>query len=358
MAKIVCEHVGKMYPGDVEAVKDFHLDVEDGEFLVLVGPSGCGKSTMLRMIAGLEDITDGEIYIGETPVSRLKPSKRDIAMVFQNYALYPHMTIYQNLSFSLALQGMKRKEIHERVLEAADILGLNDLLRRRPGQISGGQAQRVALGRAIVRRPKVFLMDEPLSNLDAKMRISMRTEISRLHKRIQTTFVYVTHDQTEAMTMGDRIVVMDQGEIQQAARPTEIYACPSNRFVGEFIGSPKMNVLPAELAFDGGTPQAIVGDYRLDLSGRDLDFLAEDTRVLLGIRPGGISFAEGEGLPVVAELREYHGDDAFLHLRTEDDEEIVAQVPVEHPFESGQSLRARFAPEEVHVFDADTGRRL
>lgn len=251
MAKVICENVYKEYAGGVEAVRDFSLTIEDGEFLILVGPSGCGKSTMLRMIAGLEDITEGEIYVGDKPVSRLKPGKRDMAMVFQNYALYPHMTVYQNLSFSLRLQHMKRRDIHERVTEAAEILGIGELLRRRPGQLSGGQAQRVALGRAIVRRPQVFLMDEPLSNLDTKMRVDMRAEINRLHKRLGVTFVYVTHDQTEAMTMGDRIVVMNEGVVQQAAIPARIYARPANRFVGEFIGSPKMNVIPGFLRREG-----------------------------------------------------------------------------------------------------------
>jgi multiple sugar transport system ATP-binding protein len=247
MAKVTLKDVYKIYPNNVVAVNDFNLEIADKEFIVLVGPSGCGKSTTLRMIAGLEDISKGEIYIGDRLVNDVPPKDRDIAMVFQNYALYPHMTVYENMAFGLKLRKVPKREIDAKVREAAKILNIEGLLNRKPKALSGGQRQRVALGRAIVRNPQVFLMDEPLSNLDAKLRTQMRTEILKLHQRLNTTFIYVTHDQTEAMTMGDRIVVMKDGLVQQIASPKEIFDHPKNLFVAGFIGSPPMNFIPAQL---------------------------------------------------------------------------------------------------------------
>ncbi|MBQ8092458.1 MAG: sn-glycerol-3-phosphate ABC transporter ATP-binding protein UgpC, partial [Clostridia bacterium] len=247
MASLKLNHIYKIYSGNVTAVSDFCLDIEDKEFIVLVGPSGCGKSTTLRMVAGLEEISEGELYIGDRLVNDVAPKDRDIAMVFQNYALYPHMTVYDNMAFGLKLRKKPKDEIDARVREAAKILSIEQLLNRKPKALSGGQRQRVALGRAIVREPKVFLMDEPLSNLDAKLRVQMRTEITKLHQRLQTTFIYVTHDQTEAMTMGTRIVVMKDGFIQQVDTPQNLYDYPANLFVGSFIGSPQMNFFNAKL---------------------------------------------------------------------------------------------------------------
>ncbi len=252
MARVEIKDLCKVYPGGVEAVKNANLVIEDKEFVVLVGPSGCGKSTTLRMIAGLEEISSGSIYIGDRLVNDVPPKDRDIAMVFQNYALYPHMTVYKNMAFGLILRKYPKKEIDARVREAADVLGIADLLDRRPKALSGGQRQRVAVGRAIVRQPKVFLFDEPLSNLDAKLRVQMRAEISKLHTRLQSTMIYVTHDQVEAMTMGDRIVVMLDGVIQQVAPPLELYHRPINRFVAEFIGSPPMNMVKGRLVEENG----------------------------------------------------------------------------------------------------------
>jgi multiple sugar transport system ATP-binding protein len=247
MAQVLLKSVRKVFPGTGEVVTDFNLEVSDKEFVVLLGPSGCGKTTTLRMIAGLEDITDGEIFIDDRKVNDVPPKDRDIAMVFQNYALYPHMSVYENMAFGLKLRKYPKEEIDERVREAADILALNDLLNRKPKALSGGERQRVALGRAIVRKPKVFLFDEPLSNLDAKLRVQTRAEISKLHHRLQATIVYVTHDQTEAMTMGDRIVVINKGRIQQIANPLRLYDDPANRFVAGFIGTPPMNIFEGEL---------------------------------------------------------------------------------------------------------------
>ncbi len=252
MANLSLKHIYKVYPGDVTAVKDFNLEIADKEFIVFVGPSGCGKSTTLRMIAGLEEISKGELYIGDRLVNEVEPKERDIAMVFQSYALYPHMTVYDNMAFGLKLRKVPKDEIDKKVKDAAKILDIEHLLDRKPKALSGGQRQRVALGRAIVREPKVFLMDEPLSNLDAKLRVQMRTEISKLHQRLQTTFIYVTHDQVEAMTMGTRIVVMKDGIVQQVDSPQEIYNNPANIFVAGFIGSPQMNFIDGTIKEEGG----------------------------------------------------------------------------------------------------------
>ena len=269
MASISLNHIKKVYPGDIEVISDLNLQIKDKEFVVLVGPSGCGKSTTLRMIAGLEEISDGEMYIGDRKVNDVAPKDRDIAMVFQNYALYPHMTVYKNMAFALKLRKTPKDEIDRKVHEAAKVLDIEHLLNRKPKQLSGGQRQRVALGRAMVRDPAVFLLDEPLSNLDAKLRTQMRTEIIKLHQKLDTTFVYVTHDQTEAMTMGDRIVVMKGGEIQQADTPQTLYDHPCNLFVAGFIGSPQMNFMDAELGRDADGYKLTFADQSLHFAGSD-----------------------------------------------------------------------------------------
>ena len=304
MASISLQHIYKIYPGDVTAVKDFNLEIADKEFIILVGPSGCGKSTTLRMIAGLEEISKGELYIGDRLVNDVPPKDRDIAMVFQNYALYPHMTVYKNMAFGLELRKTPKDEIDKRVREAAKVLDIDHLLDRKPKALSGGQRQRVALGRAMVRNPAVFLLDEPLSNLDAKLRTSMRTEIIKLHQKLATTFIYVTHDQTEAMTMGDRIVVMKDGIVQQVDTPQNLYDFPCNMFVAGFIGSPQMNLLDATLHKDGDA-------YYLDLSGDKVILPKEKTAdgsldayvgkpVKAGVRP--------EDIKDDAEFVEKHAD--------------------------------------------------
>ncbi|MBQ6716116.1 MAG: sn-glycerol-3-phosphate ABC transporter ATP-binding protein UgpC, partial [Clostridia bacterium] len=273
MASVTLKNIYKVYTGGVTAVSDFCLDIEDKEFIVLVGPSGCGKSTTLRMVAGLEEISDGELYIGDKLVNDVAPKDRDIAMVFQNYALYPHMTVYDNMAFGLKLRKTPKAQIDKRVKEAARILDIEHLLNRKPKALSGGQRQRVALGRAIVREPKVFLMDEPLSNLDAKLRVQMRTEITKLHQRLQTTFIYVTHDQTEAMTMGSRIVVMKDGFIQQVDTPQNLYDYPTNLFVAGFIGSPQMNFFTVRLTKKDGEVYAVFGENSIKVPAEKLEKL-------------------------------------------------------------------------------------
>ncbi len=285
MASISLNHIKKVYPGDIEVISDLNLQIKDKEFVVLVGPSGCGKSTTLRMIAGLEEISDGEMYIGDRKVNDVAPKDRDIAMVFQNYALYPHMTVYKNMAFALKLRKTPKDEIDRKVHEAAKVLDIEHLLNRKPKQLSGGQRQRVALGRAMVRDPAVFLLDEPLSNLDAKLRTQMRTEIIKLHQKLDTTFVYVTHDQTEAMTMGDRIVVMKGGEIQQADTPQTLYDHPCNLFVAGFIGSPQMNFMDAELGRDADGYKLTFADQSLHFSGSDALSEYVGKTVVFGIRP-------------------------------------------------------------------------
>ncbi len=291
MADVVFTNVKKVFPGGVLAVDDFNLEVHDKEFLILVGPSGCGKSTSLRMVAGLEEMSSGEIRIGGKVVNDVPPKDRDIAMVFQNYALYPHMTVYKNMAFGLKLRKYPKPEIDKRVHEAAQILGIEDLLDRKPKALSGGQRQRVAVGRAIVRKPKVFLFDEPLSNLDAKLRVQMRTEISKLHNRLETTMIYVTHDQTEAMTMGDRIVVMKDGKILQVDDPITLYDHPKNLFVAGFIGSPPMNFIQGKLVSQGGNVFFDEGHIKVQLDEKHLDSQAQsftNQRVIFGIRPEDI----------------------------------------------------------------------
>ncbi len=287
MAKVILKHVSKIYENNVRAVDDFNLEIDDGEFIVIVGPSGCGKTTTLRMIAGLEDISEGELWIDNVLVNNVPPKDRDIAMVFQNYALYPHMSVYKNMAFGLKLRKVPQEEIDARVKEAAEILGLQALLDRKPKQLSGGQRQRVALGRAIVRKPKVFLFDEPLSNLDAKLRVQMRAEISKLHARLGVTTVYVTHDQVEAMTLGTRIVVMKDGKIQQVGSPLEVYSSPVNKFVAGFIGSPPMNFLEVMVEQSGDNFYLNEGSFRILLPKGRFKSIQDyaGRKVILGVRP-------------------------------------------------------------------------
>lgn len=363
MARVELQNVRKTYDGGVEAVKGATLAIEDKEFVVLVGPSGCGKSTTLRMVAGLEDITSGEILIGGRRVNDVPPKDRDIAMVFQNYALYPHMTVYKNMAFGLKLRRYPKADIDRRVRNAASILGIEDLLERRPKALSGGQRQRVAVGRAIVRDPKVFLFDEPLSNLDAKLRVQMRTEISRLHNQLQSTMIYVTHDQVEAMTMGDRIVVMLDGEIQQVATPLELYNRPANRFVATFIGSPPMNVLSGKLVAENGSLffREDSGVCALRVPSHRATVLEEyaGRPVRAGIRPEdlnenpnqtahpGVSFAA----PV--EVVEPMGAETNLYLKV-GSETVVARVRPETQPPVGSEYVLDVDCDKVHFFDVET----
>ena len=364
MASITLNGIKKIYPGDVLAVSDFNLEIPDKEFVVLVGPSGCGKSTTLRMIAGLEEITEGELYIGDRLVNDVQPKDRDIAMVFQNYALYPHMTVYKNLAFGLMLRKTPKDVIDRHVHEAARILDIEHLLERKPKALSGGQRQRVALGRAMVRNPAVFLLDEPLSNLDAKLRASMRTELIRLHQRLETTFVYVTHDQTEAMTMGDRIVVMKDGFIQQVDTPQNLFDSPRNIFVAGFIGSPQMNFLEGVLGKDAKGFCFEIGGDRHYLPKDKVDsatmegYLGKD--VILGIRPEDIhddknSLADENNsiIDTVIEVRELMGSEVYLYLKYRDNQ-LMARVPTSMANISGNSLKVTLDMDKAHLFDKES----
>ena len=359
MANVALRNVTKVYPGDVLAVVDASLEVQDQEFVVLVGPSGCGKSTTLRMVAGLEEATSGDILIDEERVNDTPPKNRDIAMVFQNYALYPHMTVYKNMAFGLKLRKYPKAEIDQRVRDAADILGITRLLDRKPKALSGGERQRVAVGRAIVRHPKVFLFDEPLSNLDAKLRVQMRTEISKLHTRLQATMVYVTHDQTEAMTMGDRIVVMNDGIIQQIDDPLTLYHSPVNRFVASFIGSPPMNFMDGELARDAGDLRFQAGNLSLAIPQQMTARLDAHggAKVTFGIRPEDVlarDIPEGTAVPARAEVVEPLGSEVILYLDI-GGSPIVGKVDASvHP-EPNSQLTIGFRMQRCHFFDADTG---
>jgi multiple sugar transport system ATP-binding protein len=362
MAEVKLKGVKKAY-GPVTVIPHLDLDIEDHEFMVLVGPSGCGKSTALRMIAGLEEITDGTIEIAGRVVNDVPPKDRDIAMVFQSYALYPHMTVRENLQFGLKIRKMPKPEMDRRVDEAAKILGIQEFLDRKPRQLSGGQRQRVAVGRAIVRNPKVFLFDEPLSNLDAKLRVQMRAEISRLQKSLQTTTVYVTHDQIEAMTMGDRIAVMSKGELQQVGTPLEVYEQPSNLFVASFIGTPPMNFVPATLT-DGGTAIAASGfkmpvpeAFRAAATGQD------GRKVVLGIRPENVREAARDGgnatVPVTAKVEfvEPLGHEVIVHGRVGDDL-LVAKVDPHRSPQLDSQISLVIEAQACHLFDAATEKRL
>ena len=361
MAEVILNSVGKVYPGNVRAVQDFNLEISDGEFVVMVGPSGCGKSTTLRMVAGLEEITEGTVQIADRVVNDIPPKDRDIAMVFQNYALYPHMTVYQNMAFGLKLRKFKKTEIDRRVRDAADILGIHELLDRRPKALSGGQRQRVAVGRAIVRKPSVFLFDEPLSNLDAKMRVQMRTEISRLHTRLETTMIYVTHDQVEAMTMGDRIVVMKDGFIQQVAEPTELYDNPTNVFVAGFIGTPPMNFFDAHVLKENDKLLLDEGTFKLDAHAEWKEKLEPyiDRKVVFGMRPeyvGSPTAEATEGAPRISatvEVIEPMGSESYLYLNTGKNN-FIARVDSHRRCRVGEKMDLAVMLDKGHVFDSDT----
>jgi multiple sugar transport system ATP-binding protein len=366
MAKVVLKDVTKIFDKKVKAVDDVTIDIEDKEFVVLVGPSGCGKSTTLRMIAGLEEITKGEIYIGDRLVNDVPPKDRDIAMVFQNYALYPHMTVRQNMAFGLKLRKYPKNEIEERVQEAADILGIRELLDRKPKALSGGQRQRVAVGRAIVRKPQVFLFDEPLSNLDAKLRVQMRTEISKLHHRLGVTMIYVTHDQMEAMTMGNRIVLLKDGVVHQVDTPLNLYDHPVNKFVAGFIGSPAMNFMEGTLATTDGGLLFDEGNFKVKVSQPMADSLQPyiGKEVTFGLRPEdifekGLSQGAREKAPIQAtlEVLEPMGNELFLYLTT-GTHPIVARVDVHETPEVGQKLDLIFDMSKAHFFDRDTEKAI
>jgi len=353
MAQVFIRKVHKTY-GDVEVIHGIDVDITDGEFVALVGPSGCGKSTLLRMIAGLEDISDGRVIIGKRVVNNLPPKDRDIAMVFQNYALYPHMRVRDNLSFALNLRGTKKEEVAARVKNASEILGLDPFLERYPRQLSGGQRQRVAMGRAIVRDPKVFLFDEPLSNLDAKLRVQMRTEIKELHQRLKTTTIFVTHDQVEAMTMADRIVVMNDGRIEQIGAPLELYDTPQNLFVAEFIGSPSMNMLEGVVSKRGKkiALETVVGPLSL-AGGHDVTV---GQKVVFGIRPEHLQLS-GKGIEAKIAVIEPTGSETHVSLRS-GGREIVAVFRERHDFTPGQSVFLNPIKDNVHLFDAQSGNRV
>ena len=353
MASVAIRDVKKAF-GSTQVIHGVNISIDDGAFVVLVGPSGCGKSTLLRMIAGLENITGGEIRIGERVVNNVPPKERDIAMVFQNYALYPHMTVAANMGFSLRLRGAPKSEIDERVDRAANILGLKPLLERFPRQLSGGQRQRVAMGRAIVRDPQVFLFDEPLSNLDAKLRVAMRTEIKELHQRLKTTTVYVTHDQIEAMTMADKIVVMHDGIVEQIGTPLELYDKPDNQFVAGFIGSPAMNFLKGNVKVNGTA--GFVGPNGVKLPLGSAPANSEGRPAVYGIRPEHFTIAD-DGADAEIVVVEPTGSETQVFAKL-GGEEVVAVFRERHKFEPGDKIRLKPDPSLVHLFDEATGKRL
>ncbi|SES23936.1 carbohydrate ABC transporter ATP-binding protein, CUT1 family [Tranquillimonas rosea] len=354
MADIQLEKIVKDF-GAVRAIHGVDLDVEDGEFVAFVGPSGCGKSTMLRMIAGLEEISDGTLRIGGRVVNDVEPRGRDVAMVFQDYALYPHMTIAENIGFGLKMRGFRPDDIRTKVAEAARILQIDALLERRPGQLSGGQRQRVAMGRAITRQPSVFLFDEPLSNLDAKLRVEMRTQIKRLHAMLGTTTVYVTHDQTEAMTLADRVVVLRDGHIVQEGHPIELYERPNSRFVGEFIGSPQMNVFEAVVDRAGGAPRLRIGDASIEVGEVPL---ADGANVDVGIRPEHLRWSQGSGmLSPRVEVYEPLGSDTMA-ICDLDGRELTARLDPSVRLKADQRIPLDFEPANLHFFDRDSGARI
>ena len=368
MSSLSLKGIYKRYAGGVTAVSDFNLEIEDKEFIILVGPSGCGKSTTLRMIAGLEEISEGELYIGDKLVNDIQPKERDIAMVFQNYALYPHMTVFENMAFSLKLRKVDKAEISRRVHEAAKILDIEHLLDRKPKALSGGQRQRVALGRAIVREPKVFLMDEPLSNLDAKLRVQMRTEIGKLHKKLQTPFRYVTHDQTEAMTMGSRIVVMKDGLIQQVDTPQNLYDSPANMFVAGFIGSPQMNFIDADVVKEGDKIALVLGNQKIVLPEGKSKQLEETgyvgKKVVMGIRPENMYDDEAHVTAMAdstvdahVEITEMMGAEVYLYLNIENTQ-FVARVNPRTTAKLGDDIKVAIDPNKIHIFDKETEKTI
>lgn len=367
MASITLKNLTKVYPGDVLAIDDVSLDIEDKEFIVLVGPSGCGKSTTLRMIAGLEEITSGELYIGDQLVNNISPKDRNIAMVFQSYALYPHMSVYKNMAFGLEVRKTAKDEIKRRVNEAARVLGIEDLLKRKPKALSGGQRQRVALGRAMVRNPAVFLLDEPLSNLDAKLRASMRTELIKLHQELATTFIYVTHDQIEALTMGDRIVVMKDGIVHQVDTPLNLYNKPRNVFVAGFIGTPQMNFLRGTLRREDERWYILVNGHKLIVDGKKTTPDMEkyiDQEVIMGVRPGHITddrhFIESHPHSVVEAtvvVREMMGNEAYLYLDFEGSQ-ITACVPPNTQSKANDRISIGIDMGKILLFDSDTEKTI
>ena len=358
MANVVLEKVKKIFLPDVVAVKDFDLQVKDKEFVVLVGPSGCGKSTTLRMIAGLEEITEGKIYIGDKLVNDVPPKDRDIAMVFQNYALYPNMTAFENMAFGLKLRKVPKDEIERRVRQTAKIMEIEDILHRYPREISGGQRQRVAVGRAIVRNPKVFLFDEPLSNLDAKLRVQMRAELIKLHQKLGATMIYVTHDQVEAMTMGDRLVVMKKGEIQQVAEPLTLYEKASNKFVAGFIGSPPMNFIEGRVVKEGEKIYFLNPSLKVSISQKWKEKVVSHINkgVVLGIRPEDIDL--GGDLEGIVEVVETLGNEILLHVKIGEELVTLRSTPYKGKQRMGEKIRIKFLPEKIHLFDKETEKSL
>ncbi len=361
MSSVTYKNVVKKF-GDLTIIKNLNIAVEDKEFLVLVGPSGCGKTTALRLLAGLEEISDGEIIIGDRVVNDIAPKDRDIAMVFQSYALYPHLSVYDNMAFGLKLRKTPKDEIKRRVNEAAEILGITDLLLRKPRQLSGGQRQRVAVGRAIVREPKVFLFDEPLSNLDAKLRVQMRAEISKLHQRLQTTFIYVTHDQTEAMTMATRIAVINKGNLQQLDTPQNLYDYPNNLFVAGFIGSPAMNFFPAKVSVKGDKVTVDTGDFQVQIpAAHSAPYKGLDGRsVVFGIRPENIHDPEfapqninGEKISAKVDVTELMGNETLLYL-VSGKNSFVGRVDPRSKLRVGASTDVIFDMDKIHIFDSAT----
>ena len=391
MGAIDIKSAGKIYPNGTRALEDVNITINDGEFVVLVGPSGCGKTTLLRMVAGLEDITEGEISIGDKTVNDVAPKDRDIAMVFQNYALYPHMSVFDNMAFSLKLRKLPKDEIDQKVKDAAKTLEISELLDRKPKALSGGQRQRVAMGRAIVRNPQAFLMDEPLSNLDAKLRVQMRAELGQLHTQLQTTTLYVTHDQVEAMTMGDRVAVIRKGELQQIDTPREIYLNPRNIFVAGFIGSPSMNFVYANVDVNNSSVKLIFGDDQIDYKSNKLEKLKtfENKEILMGIRPEAfedVNYANkseySESIKVSVSLLEQLGSDSYIHfykdikpVQTEAIEEIladegedisvlgdntkfIARINPNSTVVEGEEIEIKIDPSKLHFFDPETGDAL
>ena len=372
MASVKLTNVKKIYGKNTVAVQDFNLEIADKEFVVFVGPSGCGKSTTLRMIAGLEDISEGTVEIDGVVVNDLQPRDRDIAMVFQNYSLYPHLTVFENMAFSLRLKKVPQKEVYEKVKEAAEVLGITEFLTRKPRALSGGQRQRVAIGRAMVRDSKVFLMDEPLSNLDAKLRNQMRAEIILLRKKIDTTFIYVTHDQTEAMTLGDRIVIMKDGFIQQVGTPTEVFDMPKNLFVAEFIGAPKMNTFRTRLSYENGTHYVSPFGAKIAVDGRKAEMLKERNigggDIVLGVRPEHIKLTNKNNpaaIPCKIEVNEMMGSELHLHVVTASGDKLIVRVPtvtlednVRGALVYGATIYVTFEGKVMHFFDPKTEKNL
>ena len=372
MASVKLTNVKKIYGKDTVAVQDFNLDIADKEFIVFVGPSGCGKSTTLRMIAGLEDISDGTVEIDGVVVNDLQPRDRDIAMVFQNYALYPHLTVFENMAFSLRLKKVPQEVVYEKVTQAAEILGITEYLTRKPRVLSGGQRQRVAIGRAMVRDSKVFLMDEPLSNLDAKLRNQMRAEIILLRQKIDTTFIYVTHDQTEAMTLGDRIVIMKDGFIQQVGTPTEVFDMPHNLFVAEFIGAPKMNTFKTQLVCENGEYYVTPYGAKIKVDGKKADMLREkgigEQELILGVRPEHIVLSDASdpaAIPCKVVVNEMMGSELHLHVVEDNGDRLIVRIPTirltdeeRKALTYGAVIYVTFEGKVMHFFDKDTENNL